>query len=273
MTARVLDVTPDAYHALPGLSSSVAKVLIARSPAHAKAAHGKPPSKILDRGSVIHRLVLGKGKDYDVIQHSDWRTNAAKAARDAARANGLVPVLAHEFEDYCMAAESIRVQLADRGIVFDGTSELALAWDEPSEHGPVACRGMLDHAWIDRGVIFDLKITENAAPDAVERTSENLGYAIQWAAYTRALAALRPDLAGRIQFYFAFCEPDEPYAINVCQPDGVFRELGERRWLRAVNTWGKCMADDRWPAYGSNTNYINPPIWALQREGYTADER
>ncbi|MGE0206123.1 MAG: PD-(D/E)XK nuclease-like domain-containing protein [Hyphomicrobiaceae bacterium] len=273
MTARILDVSPDEYHALPAFSSTVAKELIARSPLHARCMVGKAPSKLLDRGSVIHRLVLGKGADYEVIQHGDWRTNAAKAARDSARSRGLVPVLAHEFEDYNIAAEHIRIQLAERDIVLDGRSEFAITWTEQTEFGPVECKGMLDHCWPDIGVILDLKITENASPSSVERTSENLGYAIQAAAYSRALVALDPDLQGRVAFAFAFCEPDEPYALNLSEPDGIFQEIGERRWLRAVREWAKCTAENKWPSYGTTTNPLTAPAWALAREGYTADER
>lgn len=273
MTARILNVSPDEYHALPGFSSSVAKTLVSRSALHAKSEIGKKPTKGMDRGSIIHRLVLGKGKDYEVVQHANWMTKDAKAQRDAARARDLVPVLAHDFEDYCIAAEKIRVQLADRGIDLDGESELAIEWTEQTIHGPVLCKGMLDHCWPDRGLILDLKVTENAAPSAIERTAENLGYAIQWAAYTRALVALNPDLAGRVGFAFAFCEPDDPWAVNLSEPDGVFQQLGTQRWMRAVTAWAECSKKDHWPSYGTAINPITAPSWALAREGYTADER
>jgi hypothetical protein len=273
MPARILDVTPDEYHALPDFSSSIAKVVIAQSPAHAKAAVGKKPTKVMDRGAVIHRLLLGKGADYEVIRHNDFKTNKAKEERDAARAAGKVPVIAHDFESWCIAAEAIRVQLADRGIVLDGASELAIGWDEMTPHGIVSCRGMLDHAWIDTGEIIDIKLTGDAAPSAIERTAENLNYCVQWAAYTRAMTALRPELAGRVRFTFAWCEDQEPWIVNLTEPDGVFRELGERRWLRAVNTWAKCLATGVYPAYGTEVNRLGPPSWALAKEGFTADER
>lgn len=273
MSARILDVSPEEYFELEAFSASAAKVLIAKSPAHAKAENNRKPSKALDAGNVIHRLVLGKGKDYRVLQHSSYNTKAAKEDRDRARAEGLVPVLAEDFERYCTAAERIRVQLADRGIVLDGESELAVAWDEETPHGIVACRGMMDHVWLDRGIILDLKTTADAAPASVERTAENLGYAIQAAAYTRALAKLRPELAGRVRFLFAFAEyADEPFALNLCEPSGVFMELGERRWMRAVSAWGECIKNNHWPSYGDGINHLYPPPWALSREGYTADE-
>lgn len=273
MSGQLLDISIDEYHALDAFSSSVAKVVLARSPAHARAGMRKKPTKLMERGDIIHRLVLGKGREFAPIQASDWRTKAAQQARDAAREQGLVPVLVEDLEEYCVAAESIRVQLADRGIVLDGQSEQAITWVEHTEFGDVTCKGLLDHVWPDIGLGLDLKITEDASPSSIERTSENLGYGIQWAAYTRGLAALDPDLAGRAALGFVFCEPFEPNAINIAEPDGPFQELGTRRWLRAVRLWAECVARNHWPTYGNHVNPLSCPSWALAREGFTADER
>jgi hypothetical protein len=264
--ARIISCTPDEYHARPGFSSSVAKTLISRSPAHAKANIGCEPSSLLDRGSVIHRLVLGKGADYEIGNFPDWRTNAAKEFRDRVRAEGKVPVKAADFISWGSAAKRIREELGTLGIRLDGESELVIEWHEETPHGPLLCKAMLDHLWIAEGRILDLKITEDAAPFAIERTAENLGYGIQHAAYTRALTALRPDLAGRVDFLFAFCEPDDPWALNVAKPDGLFSEIGEKRWLRAVVEWAKCKHENRWPSYGDGINHLSAPPWALNKE-------
>ena len=272
--AELLDITPEAYFELDAFSSTAAKMVAARSAGHARASFRKAPTKKMDGGHVIHRLLLGRGAEIEPIQFANFQTNAAKDAREKARKAGKVPVLACDLEQYAIAAEAIRCQLADRGIVFDGLSEQAITWTEHTEFGDVPCKALFDHVWLDSGIIIDIKTTDDASPAAVERTSENLGYGIQRAAYTRALAALRPDLEGRIAFAFIFCEIEqEPYAVNVCEPDGVFCELGERRWLRAVNTWARCLRDNHWPTYGTAVNPISAPTWALAREGYSADER
>jgi hypothetical protein len=276
--ASILDESPDEYHALPGLSASIAATLISRSPLHAWSPHpcfggrGKVPTPAMDRGTVVHRLVLGKGKDYRALPYDDWRTNAAKEAKEQARAEGLVPILQKDMIAALEIAVAVGTNLNDRGIVLNGASEVAFTWKEESTHGPVDCRGMADHLWLTSGRLLDLKIVSNAAPMSVERSAESFGYGIQWAAYTRAIGALRPDLLGRIEFVFAFCEAEPPYAINLCKPDGIFRELGERRWLRAVESWAKCLAEDKWPGYGDEINSITAPQWALMREGdFSAD--
>lgn len=273
MNAEILDITPDQYFALPHFSSSVAKTVISRSPLHARQERedgGKDPTKVMDFGSVTHRLVLGAGKDYEPLPFDDWRTKDAKAARDAAREAGKVPIKTADFERANLAAESIRLELSKRGILLDGASELAVTWEEETEHGIVICKAMFDHAWLETGRILDLKLTENASPWAIERNAESMGYAIQRAAYVRALVALRPSLAGKADFLFAFGETDTPFAMNLTRPDGMFRELGDRRWLRALNTWAECVATDTWPAYGDGINQLSPPAWAMRNEEFAA---
>jgi hypothetical protein len=84
---RILEnVTPDDYHQRDGFSSSVAKVVVAQSPLHAKFATRRKPKKELDFGNIGHRLILGKGKAFEVLDFDDWRTKDAKAAADEARA-------------------------------------------------------------------------------------------------------------------------------------------------------------------------------------------
>lgn len=276
--ARLLDITPDDdYHSLPGLSSTTAKTIVAQSPLHAWHQHGaygakgKTPTKLMDRGNVIHSLVLGKGKAFRVLDFDSWRTDKSKAARDEARAAKLIPILTEDFEDAAKASVEIMKGLVERGIKLDGISEQAIEWTEDSESGPVVCRGMIDHLRIDAGQELDLKIVGSADPTSVERSAENMGYAIQSAAYQRALIQLRPELAGRTNFLFLFCEPEPPYAMNICEPDGVFAEIGERRWLRAVEIWGRCIKRNEWPGYGAGINRLSAPPWALAREGYSQD--
>jgi hypothetical protein len=275
--AKILRIPPDEYHLRDGLSSSIATTLITRSPLHAWSQHpmygarGKTPTDEMDFGSVVHALSLGAGKRFAVLPFDDFRTNAAKASRDNARAEGLIPIKHASFSRAQDVAAKVIAGLREvAGIVLDGESELGFEWDEPSPSGPVLCRAMMDHVFLDRGLIVDLKIVSSAAPASVERSAENFGYAIQAAAYTRALTAIAPHLAGRVRFLFAFCEAEFPYAMNVTEPDGMFREIGERRWERAVHAWGKCVVTNSWPAYGTGINTLSPPPWALSREELAA---
>ena len=271
MTARILEVDAEAYHALDLFSPSVATTLINRSPLHAMTMSGKPPSKVMDRGSVMHAMILGDGKPFKVLDFKDWRTDKAKDAREAARREGFVPILKEDHDDAKEAAIAILSRLKSMGVRLDGKSEAAIEWEESTAHGPVKCKTMLDHLRLDAGEMLELKIVDDASPDRCERTAENLGYAIACAARTRALTALRSSLAGRTRYRFLFCEAVPPHAVYAPYPTGEFREIGERKWLRAVESWARCQASGKWTAYEAHDS-IHPPGWAMAKEGYASDE-
>jgi len=314
VSARILEVSPHQYHRLPQFSATLAKLLIRSCAAKARDAYERKLEAIaaedesdveeevtdekrkqLDNGSIKHALVLGRGEERIKIIPRDllskngaYGTDASKAARDSARAAGLIPVKEPELEIHERVADAIKARISEAGHVLDGTSELAIAWTERTPHGEVECRAMLDHVvmWGVPGttplvqggapgaIIYDLKICGDANPDRCERTADNLGYAIQAAAYTRALTALHPVLGGRIRFQFLFCEQKRPYLL--WDPDrlsGPFQELGERQWLRAVHAWGEGLSTGRWPDYRTpNRVEITAPMWTLKANGFVPEE-
>lgn len=269
--ARVLEVSVDDYHKLPGLSASRAVAMTNDSAFHCKYMidHGdRKPTKEMDMGSVVHRMVLGKGKDYACLPYDDWRTGAAKQSRKDARAAGLIP-LTHVQHTQCeeTAAAAVRA-MAELGIRMSGRSELAVEWFE----GDVQCRNMFDHVDLETGEILEIKTTGDANPVRVERRAEEMGYRISAAAYIRSLLALHPELRGRISYTFLFVEIEPPYAVYPPEPDHLFLETGERDWLRAVATWRQCTATGRWPGY-QDFKSISRPQWKLRQEGYTTHEQ
>lgn len=276
-TAELLRISPEEYHAdpapAPSLSASIARTLLDRSPLHAHREHPKlggertPPSATMDRGALIHRLVLGKGADLEIVDAKDWRTKAAKEARAVAHEMGRIPVLARQHAAAKKAADAILARLVDRGVELTGESEVAIVWREAAATGDIWARGLLDHLLLDRGVIYDLKSTENAHPRACARKIVDLGYDIQAAAYDRALTALRPELVGRVRFELLFVEHEPPYDVTIARLPGVLRELGERRWLRAVEAWSGCLARDSWPGCSDGTVILEPPGWLASTMG------
>lgn len=310
--ARILEVSPHAYHRLPGFSASLAKILIQSCALKAKDAYDRRIEKIaaedesdaedekptdekqaqLDRGSVLHALTLGKGEErIDIIpstmlaKNGAYSTAEAKAARDDARRRGKIPVKEPKMPGHLATADAIKATLEAAGHVLDGRSELAIEWHERTPHGPVLCRGMLDHVHLSRlgrdgagdptgAIIYDLKIVADANPDRCERSADNFGYAIQAAAYQRALNTLLPTLAGRISFRFLFIEPRRPFLLwDPERLSGPFREIGERQWIRAVHAWGEGLATGRWPDYRTPDRVeISAPMWKLKAEGYTPEE-
>lgn len=325
--ARILEVSPDEYHKLPGLSPSLAGVMVSRCAEIARDQYVREieetaaqtdddddndddgeavtpvdakKQKQLDRGSVCHALLLGVGKRIDVIPRSKldkrggYGTAASKELRNAARAAGRVPVKEPEMPAYERAIDAIRARLATAGHVLDGRSELAIEWWEPTRHGPVKCRTMMDHVrlFASDGLqatfppeppvtvrpafakIYEAKFPGDASPDRSERTANQLSYEIAAAARVRALEALFPSLAGRIEYRYLICEPHRPYAFWAPTPTGAFMEHGRRLWSQAVNTWAWGLSSGEWVGYHSDNGkqQIDLLRWVKLREGYPVDD-
>lgn len=303
--ARVLEVEPDVYLKLPLFSSGIARRIVQQSALHAFDAWERKLEddaedltdeqvKTRERGSLYHHMVLGKGKRIVVIpseilaKNGSYGTAESKAMRDAARAVGNIPVKQPDMEMHDKVANAIKASILRAGHELDGVSEFAVEWSEMTPDGEVRCKGMMDHAviwgipgWDDPmsdpvapgAIIWDLKIVDDATPDKCERSAAYLGLAIQAAAYTRALAALYPRLAGRTEFRFLFCEARRPYDLWDPRAGNHFLQIGEQQWLRAVRAWAAGHAGKGWPGHRhKNRTEIEPTVWLQQQEGVTRDE-
>lgn len=315
MTATILECTTAEYLAdpapEPSLSSSIAKIMLDRSPAHARLAHPRlggqrsESTPEQDMGTLVHRLVLGKGADVHPVPAGDWRTKAAREERAAARSAGKIAVLSSQYQEAVVAARAIVEHLSWQGVSLDGDSEVGILWQEEVavprlveavRHNPVLhaaavavtgmeptwtespaiwCRTMLDHVTFRDGMlnVNDLKTIYSAHPDDCTRSALKFGYDIQQAAYTRAAELAWPEYAGRVVFSFLFCEVDPPYSVTVAQLDATMRERGRRRWNEAVETWSRCLHTDTWPSYTREPVTLQSPGWLLQRESEAAAAR
>lgn len=273
MTARLLNYSSAEYRSdpdkTPRLSCSIAKILLTRSPLHAWYAHPKlgggrfEPTETMNRGSIIHTLLLGKGAKIGVINHDEYRTKEAKADRDAAIAAGQIPVKAKDYAELASAAERIRARIMDFGIdllELGNVAEQAIEWEEAGARGPVKCRAMFDLVNIEARRIFDVKSIEDASQDSCARSVYRYDYHVQDAGYRSALTALTGEPSA---FTFLFCELDQPNGVLPAKCSGAFREIGEAKWRHAVRLWEECLATGKWPGYASEVARLEPPGWAV----------
>jgi hypothetical protein len=125
---------------------------------------------------------------------------------------------------------------------------------------------MLDNVHLERGLVYDLKTVDSAHPSACASKVVNYGYATQRAAYVSGLERIRPELTGRIDYVLLFVEWAPPYAVLPCRLDGIFRQIGEQRWERAINAWARCTRTGRWPTYVDRVVELEAPHWLMARE-------
>lgn len=277
-TVGLVAMPPEQYHAdpcaAPSLSSSIAHLLVAKSPAHAWLAHPKlgaqpvESTAAMDEGTLLHELILRPSEAQQrlvVVTADNWRTKAAQEQRDTARAEGKLALLERDLMAALQASVEILRRFRDLGVVLSGASEVAAFWQERASDGTVVqCRGMFDHVLRTEGVIYDLKKSRTAHPKAIRKHVEGYGYHIQATAYRRALEQIEPGHAGRVQFRWLFVEATAPYGVTVAEPAGSMRALGDACWSQAVDTWAQCLATGEWPAYPREVQRIEASPWALE---------
>jgi len=274
MKANLISLTESEYHAdkidpaLPTLSASIAKILVEKTPAHAYARHprlggtSRPSTPAMDRGHIIHAILSGEEPNVNIIDAADFKRQWAREQRDAAVASGMIPVLSHKIDALRERAGKLSEALDVAGFKAEGgTFEQTVVWTETSSLGPVLCRGRMDYFIESTGSIFDFKTVENAHPDACAAHMIRYGSAIQEAAYTSAITKLLPALAGRVSFQFLFCETEEPFAVLPATSAGSMRQLGESRWMQAVEIWARCQKNNHWPGYAPTQ--LHAPSWAV----------
>ena len=265
----VLEIPAYSYHAdlvgdqRPSLSASLISVMCDKSPAHAKAAHPRlnPNVEIeskteFDVGTAAHALLLGGMDAVQVLEFDDYRTKAAQAARDEARAHGFTPLLEKQWADVQSMTDAMSVQLEgyDPRPFTDGNAEQTLVWEERG----VLCRARPD--WLrDDGDMDDYKTATSADPQVWSRRMVDHGCHIQEAWYRRGVRAVLGVTDP--SFRFIVVEKTAPYALTVFQVAPDLRELAERQIDWALDMWAGCLAADTWPAYSDRVCWVNAEPW------------
>jgi hypothetical protein len=259
MTAEIIRDLPSAeYHARPELSSSGARTIL-KSPARFDWERKHPVFKdVYDFGSAAHAIVLGDESTLIVeVAADDWRTKAAREAKDEARALGRVPLLTKELTVVRDMADAIRKHpVAAALLTRPGESEVSVVWDDRRarfDRLPEVTPGR-------RPIATDYKTAVDASEAAFMKSVADYGYHQQDDWYTDALRAMGLDDAA---FVFVVQEKTAPYLVNVIELDVEAKRIGHERNARAIDLWRECTATDTWPGYGDDVKTIGLPRWAV----------
>lgn len=301
---------PDLQH--PPLSYSLAKVLLGSCPEDAwritqrRERVERETSDAMDDGNILDSLLTAGAawnpesnavqlwtadtkKPTDPIEYSDWnglrilscetlQTKAAKECAADARTKQLTPVLAHKFTREVERANDMLVRMELAG--FDRTQymyQVSILWTEQAANGLVVqCRGRLDFLAHDWTSICDLKRTEDLSQLALERAVDRYKWAMQAAAYSRAVvkllqAEIIPDAdvprfgVDVPSWRWLFARTSPVVACTLRPADALLLQAGEAAWNRAVNDWAEGLASGMWRGHESDHTPLMPTSWAVEQ--------
>lgn len=247
---------------LPSLTQSLCKILLEKSPAHARLEHPRlcPPSASDDEpaekydsaraiGDAGHAMMIGRGKDIAEADFPNFMSKDAKAFRDAPEHAGKIVILSKHLRRAAAMVNASRaaLELINWDSAFtNGAGEVVIAWQEHE----FWFRSLIDWKADTIPACYDYKSTGmSIAPHTVGFLIEKAGWHIQAAMHERGLNILEPSDAGRHKFRFLAQENYPPYAALPIELGEHWLTMGRKKVQHAIDVWEQCIEMDRWPAY------------------------
>ena len=248
------DMTNEAYHLDPAISSSDVKTVYLKSLRHWKYEVRKG-STAFDLGSAVHAMVLEPEKELVRRGPDDRRGDKWRDAKLAADLDGMILLPSSEYnlaETIAAAAIAQMPEWMDRPRITEGS---VFATDRVTGV-EIKCRP--DIYIESEGLVVDLKTCTSASPRSFSRDVHQYGYAIQAAFYMRVLQNAGHEADN---FFFFAIEKDAPYAACIHEIDADYldtcQQIITQTLLKIRDAQAKGDYTTGWP----EVNVISQPGW------------
>jgi hypothetical protein len=255
----------DDFRPEPTLSSGVAFTMLSESPMHAYHRHPRlggrrsDDTQASDFGTLAHSLLLGGEARICEVVADDWRTKAAKEQRDLARANGLVPILAHHMGAVRRMVDAAHEFIAGSeisGIFESGAAEQTVI----ARDGDVWLRARPD--WLNDEICLSFKTSKaDIAPRPFRRLMSSMGYDFSLAFYSRALRLVEPQKKRR--HVILAQQQDFPHACALYDLTEIKATIEEAKVEAAIELWQRCLKTNTWPGFSPRVQSIDAAPWEL----------
>lgn len=243
------------YHGHPAVGASLLHK-IARSPMHARAyldGDREAQTPAMAFGEALHTAVLEPARfrsQYAAFQ-GDRRTKAGKDAYEQLQRVGATIISQTDHDAVTSMTESILMHPVAGPMLTDGVAEASVFYDHDLG---VECKCRPDYWVRERGLVVDLKTTEDASAAGFARSVVNYRYHVQAAHYIAGTGASR--------FVFVAVEKKPPYAVAVFELDPDALKVGRALRERAIETYASCVEFGIWPGYPTEVQSLALPAWA-----------
>jgi len=268
------DLTSEEYHAdpcpIPSLNHTVARILHEQTPLHAFNAHPRlgaekvKRERIMDIGTAVHALAIGKGAKITRLNFKDYRTKAAQETRDALMASGVTPLLSDDYDTVESMWPQMRAAIED--VAGAKIETLHREISAIAKQGDYWSRSMIDVMTPDLRLLIDAKTTATANPERFGKSVMNY-YATAVAFYFQTLDLIDPKGKGKRRFIFIAQERDCPEAITYHELDHSALTYADNLMQRARLRWAMCQASNTWPAYDRGPHIVYPNPWDIDVDG------
>lgn len=234
------------------------------------------PKPQYDFGHAAHKMVLGEGGDLFVLDprvHGRTKdgqvaqkpsaTSMWKAAEAKARKQGKSCITKDQMEIAQLMAGRVFAHPLAGKLLQTGSAEMSGYWHDDATG--TRCRFRPDFIPDTRGrfVLVDYKSAVSANPVAFRKSAGDYGYHQQAAWYLDGVREV--ELSDDAAFLFIVQQKTPPFLVSVVQLDPEDIELGRRQNRVAIDTYARCVAENRWPGYGDGIHTVGLPPWLTKQ--------
>lgn len=253
--------THEHYHSDPtptgSLSSSGAHTLATECPAlfdHQR--RTREYKRAFDIGNASHlmtlepdlfhdRVTVIRGTTKDGKASKGYQSQDAKEQRDAAHAEGKIPLLPEEFDMVVAMRKVLAADPIGRHAFRDGKAEQSIFWQD--EEFGVWCRTRPDWIPTKRSYIINWKTIDSANPDDVARAIWNHGYFQKSSWELDGMEAVFGERPERFCLLFQSKKPPHLILPVWLHSDDLAWGAVLNRYARGVFAW--CSSRGEWPSY------------------------
>ncbi|WP_051002353.1 PD-(D/E)XK nuclease-like domain-containing protein [Magnetospirillum molischianum] len=204
-------------------------------------------------GKAAHIVFLEPGlfeASVRVIEADDYKTKAARTARDEARAAGQIPLLTEQHRQIIDMRDALFANsFARAAFERPGRSEVSAFWRDPVTG--VWCRLRADRVPDDQSYLIDYKTAIDANPLDFGRAADNLRYYRRAAWYLDGWQLATGNEPKH--YWFVVQEKSPPYLASVIELDSFALDAGRQENREALDLFARCLKDGQhraaWPGY------------------------
>lgn len=240
MTPAIHRMDERTYRAHPALSRSLLEK-IRRSPAHLHWAqkNEEPDTDYFRFGRLVHSAILEPDTFWPSVVVWDGARRYGKEWDGFKEKHDGKEILTASEEAQLMAMSN-SAMLA--GFTPKGTVEGSIFWKH--ERTGIDLKARLD--MLDGVLVYDLKTTQDASPEAFRESVLNYGYHRQAAWYMDAARAAGVPV---VSFIFVAIEKAAPYGVALYTLDPELLLLGQAENESHLDIYKRCKDSGDWPSY------------------------
>ena len=250
------DLPAEAYHADPALGHSGAVTLMDECPAlyrHARDAEDEEATREMEFGRAAHLLVLQPDlftARTQIIAGDNYKKKLAQELRDAARAEGLIPLLSREVGMLAALDDAVKRDPDAAPYLRGGIAERSVVWYQSG----VRCKARFDYLAGD--ALVDFKSALSVHPKALGNAAYRDHWDTQDPWYRTGAAAV--GLMVR-DFVFIAVRKKPPYLVQCHRLTPADREWGALHNAAALARFKECRDNAAWPKYSTGVSYLELP--------------